>query len=115
MPDHTVVENNTAIFTCELTSQPIVTEITWWLNETTQLTNGSGTTISQPLTTYPDAYSIVTTSALTAIDAQRVTDAGEIACRGRNAIGTTEEKAKLIVHCKNEAFDLNWSVFLNSR
>ena len=104
MPDQTVVENNTVYFTCKLTSQPSVTEITWWLNETIQFTNGSGTTISEPLTTHPDAYSVVTTSVLTVTDAQRVTDAGEITCRGRNAIGTTEEKAKLIVHCKNEAF-----------
>lgn len=108
MPDQTVVENNTAFFTCELTSQPSVTEITWWLNETTQLTNASGTTISEPLTTHSDAYSIVTISLLTVTDAQRVIDAGEITCRGRNSIGITEEKAKLIVHCKNQAFDLDF-------
>ena len=100
LTDKIVIENDTVVFTCELKSQPLVTEVTWWLNGTSQLVNGSGNIISELVTTNPDSYTTITRSTLTVTGAKRKFDAGEITCRGKNAIGTTDEKAKLIVHCK---------------
>lgn len=94
--DVDVVQNQTATFTCAVSSEPVST-ITWFLNGTTPVTAGGDHSITEASTT--NTWNSTVSSVLTISNVQRAEDAGVYTCRAMNSVGTKDESANLTVQC----------------
>lgn len=92
--DVDVVQNQTATFTCAVSSEPVST-ITWFLNGTTPVTDGGDHSITEASTT--NTWNSTVSSVLTISNVQRAEDAGVYTCRAMNSVGTKDESANLTV------------------